>query len=162
LPEKNKEKVKMFEKLNKMNFEIAEAHCDGPCGVYDPAQARIEAESVLQLTKKILDLKLPEGDDAKAHAAYHNTLTRFITIKEDRAEMTKHHLLVLWTDYFKPAHLEKYPDLHEIFWKAAKACSSCKQEVSLEHAEELMGYIKRVHEIFWETKNKDVAWYTAS
>lgn len=152
----------MFEKLNKMNFEIAEAHCDGPCGVYDPAQARIEAESVLQLTKKILDLKLPEGDDAKAHAAYHNTLTRFITIKEDRAEMTKHHLLVLWTDYFKPAHLEKYPDLHEIFWKAAKACSSCKQEVSLEHAEELMGYIKRVHEIFWETKNKDVAWYTAS
>ncbi|HVE56715.1 MAG TPA: superoxide dismutase, Ni [Pyrinomonadaceae bacterium] len=152
----------MFEKLNKMNFEIAEAHCDGPCGVYDPAQARIEAESVLQLTKKILDLKMPEGDDAKAHAAYHNTLTRFITIKEARAELAKHHLLVLWTDYFKPAHLEKYPDLHEIFWKAAKACSSCKQEVSLEHAEELMGYIKRVHEIFWETKNKEVAWYTAS
>ena len=152
----------MFEKLNKNNFEIAEAHCDGPCGVYDPAQARIEAESVLQLTKKILDLKLPEGDDAKAHAAYHNTLTRFITIKEDRAELAKHHLLVLWTDYFKPAHLEKYPDLHEIFWKAAKACSSCKQEVSLEHAEELMGYIKRVHEIFWETKGKDVPWYTAS
>lgn len=152
----------MFEKLNKMNFEIAEAHCDGPCGVYDPAQARIEAESVLQLTKKILDLKLPEGDGAKAHAAYHNTLTRFITIKETRAELAKHHLLVLWTDYFKPAHLEKYPDLHEIFWKAAKACSSCKQEVSLEHAEELMGYIKRVHEIFWETKNKDVTWYTAS
>lgn len=152
----------MFENLNKMNFEIAEAHCDGPCGVYDPAQARIEAESVLQLTKKILDLKRPEGDDAKAHAAYHNTLTRFITIKEARAELAKHHLLVLWTDYFKPAHLENYPDLHEIFWKAAKACSSCKQEVSLEHAEELMGYIKRVHEIFWETKNKDVAWYTAS
>ena len=152
----------MFEKLNKMNFEIAEAHCDGPCGVYDPAQARIEAESVLQLTKKILDLKMPEGGDAKAHAAYHNTLTRFITIKEARAELAKHHLLVLWTDYFKPAHLEKYPDLHEIFWKAAKACSSCKQEVSLEHAEELMDYIKRVHEIFWETKNKDVAWFTAS
>ncbi|MEP6902597.1 MAG: superoxide dismutase, Ni [Actinomycetota bacterium] len=152
----------MFEKLNKMNFEIAEAHCDGPCGVYDPAQARIEAESVLQLTKKILDLKMPEGGDAKAHAAFHNTLTRFITIKEARAEMAKHHLLVLWTDYFKPAHLEKYPDLHEIFWKAAKACSSCKQEVSLEHAEELMAYCKRVHEIFWETKGKDVAYYTAS
>ena len=152
----------MFEKLNKMNFEIAEAHCDGPCGVYDPAQARIEAESVLQLTKKILDLKVPEGDDAKAHAAYHNTLTRFVTIKEARAELAKHHLLVLWTDYFKPAHLEKYPDLHEIFWKAAKACSSCKQEVSLEHAQELMDAIKRVHEIFWETKGKEVVWYTAS
>jgi nickel superoxide dismutase len=152
----------MFEKLNKMNFEIAEAHCDGPCGVYDPAQARIEAESVLQLTKKILDLKSPEGGDAKAHAAYQNTLTRYIAIKEERAEMAKHHLLVLWTDYFKPAHLEKYPDLHETFWKAAKACSSCKQEVSLEHAEELMSYCKKVHEIFWETKSKDVAYYTAS
>ena len=152
----------MFEKLNKMNFEIAEAHCDGPCGVYDPAQARIEAESVLQLTKKILDLKSPEGGDAKAQAAYQNTLTRFIAIKEDRAEKAKHHLLVLWTDYFKPAHLEKYPDLHETFWKAAKACSSCKQEVSLEHAEELMNYCKKVHEIFWETKGKDVAYYTAS
>jgi nickel superoxide dismutase len=153
----------MFGKLNKMNFEIAEAHCDAPCGVYDPAQARVEAESVLQLTKKILDLKHPEdGADEKAHLTYHNTRTRFIVIKEERADLAKHHLLVLWSDYFKPAHLEKYPDLHEIFWKAAKACSSCKQEVSLEHAEELMGYIKRVHEIFWESKGKDVAWYTAS
>jgi nickel superoxide dismutase len=153
----------MFEKLiNKMNFEIAEAHCDGPCGVYDPAQARIEAESVLQLTKKILDLKYPEGGDAKAHTAYHNTMTRFIAIKEARAELAKHHLLVLWTDYFKPAHLEKYPNLHELFWKAAKACSSCKQEVSLEHAQELMDAIKEVHTIFWESKGKDVPWFTAS
>jgi nickel superoxide dismutase len=148
--------------LNSTEIKIAEAHCDGPCGVYDPAQARIEAESVLQLTKKILDLKMPESGDAKASVAYHNTLTRFIAIKEERAELAKHHLMVLWTDYFKPAHLEKYPDLHDIFWKAAKACSSCKQEVSLEHAEELMGYIKKVHEIFWETKGKDVAWFTAS
>jgi len=152
----------MFDKLNKLNFETVEAHCDGPCGVYDPAQARIEAESVLQLTKKILDLKHPEGDDAKAHLAYHNTRTRFIMIKEKRAELAKEHLLVLWTDYFKPAHLEKYPDLHEIFWNAAKACSSCKQEVSLEHAEELMDYIKKVHEMFWDSKGRDVPWYTAS
>ena len=148
--------------LNSNEIKTAEAHCDGPCGVYDPAQARIEAESVLQLTKKILDLKRPEGDDAKAHAAYQNTLTRYIAIKEERAELVKHHLMVLWTDYFKPAHLEKYPDLHDIFWKAAKAGLSCKQEVSLEHCEELMGYIKRIHEIFWETKGKDVTWYTAS
>ncbi len=152
----------MFENLNGMDIKVAEAHCDGPCGVYDPAQARVEAESVLQLTKKILDLKRPEGDDAAAHAAYQNTLTRFIVIKEERAELAKHHLLVLWTDYFKPAHLEKYPELHELFWKAAKTCSACKQEVSLQHAQELMDYIKRVHEIFWETKGKDVAWYTAS
>jgi len=145
-----------------LNIETAEAHCDGPCGVYDPAQARVEAESVLQLTKKILDLKIPDGSDAKASIAYNNTLTRFIAIKEERAELAKHHILVLWTDYFKPAHLEKYPDLHDTFWKAAKLCSACKQEVSLEHAQELMDAIKNIHEIFWATKGKDVPWYTAS
>ncbi|HTK37399.1 MAG TPA: superoxide dismutase, Ni [Pyrinomonadaceae bacterium] len=145
-----------------LNIETAEAHCDGPCGVYDPAQARVEAESVLQLTKKILDLKIPDGGDAKASIAYNNTLTRFIAIKEERAELAKHHILVLWTDYFKPAHLEKYPDLHDTFWKAAKLCSACKQEVSLEHAQELMDAIKNIHEIFWATKGKDVPWYTAS
>lgn len=148
--------------IENMNFEIAEAHCDGPCGVYDPAQARVEAESVLQMTKKILDLKYPESGDENAKLAFHNTLTRFIAIKEERADLAKHHILVLWTDYFKPAHLEKYPNLHEIFWKAAKACSSCKQEVSLEHAQELMDAIKQIHEIFWETKGRDVPWYTAS
>ena len=157
----------MFDKLKEKlvdltAFEIAEAHCDGPCGVYDPAQARIEAESVYMLTKKILDLEMPDASDAEASKKYQNTLTRFIAIKEERADLAKHHILVLWTDFFKPEHLDKYPDLHETFWKAAKLCSSCKQEVSLEHCEELMGYIKRVHEIFWETKNKDVAWYTAS
>ena len=152
----------MFDKWRNAEFEIAEAHCDGPCGVYDPSQARVEAESVLQLTKKILDLKMPDGGDAKATAAYQNTLTRFIVIKEERAEMAKHHLLVLWTDYFKPAHLEKYPELHDLFWKSAKLCSACKQEVSLEHAQELMDNIKKVHEIFWATKDKQVPWFTAS
>ena len=76
--------------------------------------------------------------------------------------MAKHHILVLWTDYFKPEHLEKYPDLHETFWKAAKLCSSCKQEVSAEHAQELMDAIKKIHEIFWDSKGKNVEWFTAS
>lgn len=156
----------MFDKFKEKltaNLAIAEAHCDGPCGVYDPAQARIEAESVLMLTKKILDLKHPEdGSDEKAHLAYHNTRTRFILIKEKRAELAKEHLLVLWTDYFKPEHLDKYPDLHTTFWKAAKLCSACKQEVSLQHAQELMDAIKNIHETFWATKGKDVPWYTAS
>ena len=69
--------------------------------------------------------------------------------------------MVLWTDYFKPEHLEKYPDLHNIFWNAAKACSSCKVEVSIDHANELMDMIKKIHEIFWETKGREVAWITA-
>ena len=155
----------MFNKLSETQLSqmlTAEAHCDGPCGVYDPAQARIEAEAVLSMTKKILDLKKPADGDDKAKAAFHNSLTRYILIKEERAELAKHHILVLWTDYFKPDHLAKYPDLHETFWKAAKLCSSCKQEVSLEHANELMDAVKKIHEMFWDSKGRTVEWYTAS
>ncbi len=142
--------------------EEVDAHCDGPCGVYDPASARIAAEAVLSMTKKILDLELPATDNQKAVAAYLNTMSRYVAIKEEQAETTKRELLILWTDYFKPPHLEEYPDLHDIFWKAAKLCSACKVEVNLEHANELMDTIKNIHEIFWATKERDVAWYTAS
>ena len=142
--------------------EKAHAHCDGPCGVYDPASARIAAEAVLSMTKKILALEPPAGNDQKAWAAYLNTMARYIQIKEEQAHLAKTELLVLWTDYFKPVHLEQYPDLHEIFWKAAKLCSTVKVGVSLEDAEALMNTIQQIHEIFWATKNRDVAWYTAS
>lgn len=155
----------MFDKLKERFIpviETAEAHCDGPCGVYDPSSARIAAEAALSMTKKILDLKVPEGSDAKAMASYLNTMSRYITIKEEQAHLAKTELLVLWTDYFKPVHLEKYPNLHDTFWKAAKLCSSVKVEVSLEHANELMDAIKEIHGIFWATKDRDVTWYTAS
>src|SRR5688572_20425512 len=121
----------MFDKLKKNtvgDMEIAEAHCDAPCGIYDPASARISAEAVLSMTKKILDLKAPDSSDAKATAAYYNTLTRYIVVKEEQAHIAKEELLILWTDYFKPVHLEKYPNLHETFWKAAKLCSAVKVE----------------------------------
>jgi len=143
--------------------EEVHAHCDGPCGVYDPASARIAAEAVLSMTKKLLALEMPGNtSDQQAMASYHNTMSRYIQIKEEQAELAKHELLVLWTDYFKPQHLEQYPDLHDTFWKAAKLCSSTKQEVSLQHANELMDAVKKVHEIFWATKNRKVEWYTAS
>lgn len=154
----------MFDTFQKKNFgtmAIAEAHCDAPCGIYDPSSARIAAEAALSMTKKILDLKAPDSSDGKATAAYQNTLTRYIVVKEEQAHIAKEELLILWTDYFKPVHLEKYPNLHEIFWKAAKLCSAVKVEVSLEHATELMDAIKEIHGIFWATKDRDVAWYTA-
>lgn len=137
-----------------------DAHCDGPCGVYDPSAARITAEAVLSMTKKILALEPPT--DGEGRVAYENTLSRYIAIKEEQAQKTKDDLLILWTDYFKPVHLEQYPDLHDTFWKAAKLCSACKVEVSQQHAEELMAAVKKIHEIFWATKGRDVAWYTAS
>ena len=103
----------------------------------------------------------PEGNDAAAWAAYSNTLSRYVAIKEEEAHKAKEQLLVLWTDYFKPKHLADYPDLHTTFWKAAKLCSAVKVEVSAEHADELMDAVKEIHEIFWATKGRDVPWYTA-
>ena len=138
------------------------AHCDGPCGVYDPAAARITAEAVVSMTKKILALEAPSSGDAAAVAAYQNTLSRYIAIKEEQAQKTKEDLLILWTDYFKPVHLEKYPDLHDTFWKAAKLCSACKVEVSQQHANELMEAVEKIHTMFWATKDRDVTFYKAS
>ncbi len=153
----------MFEKMIQSlgTAQVAEAHCDGPCGIYDPASARIAAEAAVSMTKKILDLTPPDPSDAKAFASYNNTLSRYVAIKEEQAHLAKTELLVLWTDYFKPQHLEDYPNLHDTFWKAAKLCSSVKVEVSAEHAAELMTAIEEIHKIFWATKGRDIAWYTA-
>lgn len=145
-------------------FPAAEvhAHCDGPCGVYDPSSARIAAEAVVSMTKKLVDLEQPTSGDKAASIAYHNTFARFTAIKEEQAQIAKDELLVLWTDYFKPVHLEQFPDLHDTFWKAAKLCSACKVEVSVQHATELMEAVQKIHNMFWATKNRDVSWYTAS
>ena len=119
---------------------VAYAHCDLPCGVYDPAQARIEAESV-----KACMEKFNASDDAVFRE-------RAVFIKEERAELVKHHLWVLWTDYFKPGHLEKYPELHELFWKATKAAGESKQTNDTSVADRLLDSIGEIGRIFWETK----------
>jgi nickel superoxide dismutase len=118
----------------------AHAHCDLPCGVYDPAQARIEAESI----KGVLG-KLKDSDDPDFRI-------RAILIKEERAELVKHHLWVLWTDYFKPEHLEKYPQLHDLFWKATKKAGDAKKSTDIAVADELLAQIAEIDKIFWETK----------
>ena len=138
------------------------AHCDGPCGVYDPSSASIAAEAVVSMTKKLIDLEVPSAGDKAATIAYNNTFSRYVAIKEEQAQITKDELLILWTDYFKPVHLEKYPDLHDTFWKAAKLCSACKVEVSIEHANELMDAVQKIHQMFWATKDRDITWYKAS
>ena len=143
------------------NPEPVSAHCDGPCGIYDPATARITGEAVRSMTKKILALAAPDASDAAAVARFHNTLSRFVAIKEEQAEKTKHELLILWTDFFKPPHLEQFPNLHDTFWKAAKLCSTCKVEVSETHADELMDAIKEIHDIFWKAKGREVEWVLA-
>ena len=116
------------------------AHCDLPCGVYDPAQARIEAESV-----KACQEKYQGSDDAIFKE-------RAVQIKEERADLVKHHLWVLWTDYFKPEHVEKYPDLHEKFWKATKAAGDSKKSVDPAQGQQLLDAVDEISKIFWETK----------
>ena len=154
---------RLFNGLDKVHpAPTANAHCDGPCGVYDPASARIAAEAVLSMTKKLLALELPAAGDQAATVKYHNTFARYVAIKEEQAHLAKSELLVLWTDYFKPHHLEAHPDLHNVFWMATKECSYAKVECSLHHAEALMGHIEKIHGIFWSTKGRDVAYYTAS
>jgi nickel superoxide dismutase len=116
------------------------AHCDLPCGIYDPAQARIEAQSV-----KACQEKHNGSDD-------HEFQTRAITIKEERADLVKHHLWVLWTDYFKPEHLEKHPDLHELFWKATKTAGEAKKTNDEVVGQRLLDEIDKIAEVFWATK----------
>jgi len=132
------------------------AHCDGPCGVYDPASARIAAEAVVSMAKKLVDAGPATTLEEQ------NTQSRYIAIKEEEAQTAKDQLLILWTDYFKPQHLEAYPDLHTTFWNAAKAASAAKVHVSVETAEALLAAVEEIHGIFWASKGRDDAWVTAS
>ena len=122
---------------------VAHAHCDLPCGVYDPAQARIEAESV-----KAIDEKYAQNTDPEFRA-------RAIVIKEERSDLVKHHLWVLWTDYFKPPHFEKYPQLNQLFNEATKLAGGgggTKSSVDPAVADQLLAKIDEINKIFWETK----------
>ena len=119
------------------------AHCDLPCGVYDPAQARIEAESIKGIMEKYQANTDPEFR------------TRAIIIKEERAQLVKHHLWVLWTDYFKAPHFEKYPNLHQLFNEATKLAGGgggTKASLDEAVADQLLAKIDEIAAIFWETK----------
>jgi nickel superoxide dismutase len=144
-----------------MNRIEASAHCDGPCGVYDPASARVAAEAVQSMTKKMIALEESHSADSGT-ASYINTMSRYAAIKEEEAHKCKEELLVLWTDFFKPIHLESNPDLHNTFWQAAKLCSACKVEVSAQHAQELMDAVEAIHNMFWAVKGREVPWIRAS
>jgi nickel superoxide dismutase len=121
---------------------VVSAHCDLPCGVYDPAQARIEAESVKAIMEKY---------QANQDPVYR---TRALIIKEQRSELVKHHLWVLWTDYFKPPHFEKYPQLHQLFNEATKLAGGAGTKESVDPAEgdKLLAKIDEIAKVFWETK----------
>ena len=115
------------------------AHCDVPCGIYDPEQARIEAESCLRIMEKYAQ----STDDVFR--------ARCLAVKEERAELVKHHLDVLWHDYFKPEHVERFPDLHETFWMASKQASAVKQTADPAAAHRLLEMIDLIDRMWIES-----------
>jgi nickel superoxide dismutase len=119
---------------------VVHAHCDLPCGVYDPAQARIEADSVHAIQQKF-----QESDDPVFRQ-------RCVMIKEQRADLVKHHLWVLWTDYFTPEHLEDHPELHQLFWDATKVAGEAKSTEDPAQGQKLLDLIGEIEKIFWDTK----------
>jgi nickel superoxide dismutase len=119
--------------------ETVHAHCDIPCGIYDPEQARIEAESCVKIAQKYHD-----SDDGVFR-------DRCVIVKEERAELAKHHISVLWSDHFKPEHLDQFPSLHDTFWRALKQCSQVKRSMDPTEGEKLLGLIDEIDEMWKKT-----------
>ncbi len=126
----------------------ASAHCDIPCGIYDPVTAKIAAQTVQKMVMRIQAL----GGNGAERA---NSESRYIAVKEEHAELTKREIDILWHDYFKPEHLEKHPDLHTKVWDATKLASKNKQSVDLDAARQLVAAVDEIAEIFWSTKGVD-------
>lgn len=130
----------MFHSFKQRFIKPVHAHCDLMCGVYDPVQAEVEAKSVYAIMTKYQD----SDDDVFKQ--------RCILIKEERAQLAKEHLWVLWTDYFKPEHVEKFPEIHDLFWRATKAAGDAKKSVDPADGKKLLDLIHEIDSIFQKTK----------
>ena len=125
----------------------AAAHCDVPCGIYDPHAAQIAAHTIIRMVDLIEGL----GSDLN-NAAHLNTISRHIAVKEQHAAIAEHEIIILWTDYFKPEHLEKAPNLHDLVWKTCKLTSTVKQQVNKQASLDLLAGVQEIAEIFWASK----------
>ena len=133
--------------------EEASAHCDIPCGIYDPHNGQIAAHTVIRMMQLIDGLPKPDGNASKQEQdAYAQSFGRYVAVKEEHAKIAEHEIIVLWTDYFKPEHLDKHPNLHEVVWKATKLTSTVKQQISMQAAQDLLASMQQIAEIFWATK----------
>lgn len=133
---------------------IVYAHCDIPCGIYDPHLAQMGAHTVIRMTNLITELKAsskePPFDERKKIISQISRLTK---IKEEHAELVKHEVRILWGDYFKEEHLKQYPELNDLVFRTMKLASKARQEINIEAANELLDAIQEIAEIFWKTKN---------
>jgi nickel superoxide dismutase len=141
----------VFNKLDQLtSIETAQAHCDIPCGIYDPHASIIAALSVIRMIDLMNDLTKERGsiDDME----YIHGLTRYIAVKEEHAEICKHEVRVIFGDYIKKEHLEKYPELPGLFHQIMQLASKARQTAARQNALDLLNAVNRFAEIFWETK----------
>jgi len=129
------------------------AHCDIPCGIYDPYEAQISALTVVRMDQLIGELA-PPAMDAKPEerAAYTSKLARYTAVKESHAERVKSEVRVIWGDYFTADHAKQFPQVHEVVWKILKSASKARQGTSLADAQELVKQVQEFSELFWQTK----------
>lgn len=126
---------------------VVRAHCDIPCGIYDPAGALLGAKTVARMVEIIGGLPAEGGT-----VADRNKFTRTVLVKEQHAELVKREIQVIWSDYFKPEHAEKFPQIHELTWTILKLAGKNKQSVDAEAAALLIAKVEEFAAIFWETK----------
>ncbi|MEK7872758.1 MAG: superoxide dismutase, Ni [Chloroflexota bacterium] len=137
---------------------IVHAHCDIPCGIYDPHTAQVSALTAIRMSQLLQNLKMPGPASTPAEVnAYAAEASRLTATKEQHAELCKHELRILWGDYFKPEHLQQVPDLHDKFWKALKLASAVRQKNDLKTAEDLLAAVQQIAEAFWKTKGAKTA-----
>ena len=145
---------KLFTVISKIApTNVAYAHCDIPCGIYDPHMSQMAVHTVIRMTNLINDLKAsssePPFDERKKIISQISRLTK---VKEEHAELVKHEIRVLWGDYFKEEHLKDHPELHNLVFKTMKLASKARQEVNMEAAKELLETVQKTAEVFWKTK----------
>lgn len=129
------------------------AHCDIPCGIYDPYEAQLSALTVLRMDQLIGELAAPAMDaKPEDRSAYVAKLSRYTAVKESHAERVKSEVRVIWGDYFTPDHAKQFPQVHELTWKILKQASKARQGTSLADAQELVKQVQEFAEVFWQTK----------
>ena len=129
------------------------AHCDIPCGIYDPHEAQISALTVVRMDQLIAELPVPAADaKPEDRSAYGSKLARYTAVKESHAERVKSEVRVIWGDYFTPDHAKQFPQVHDLTWRILKAASKARQGTNLADAQDLLKLVQEFSEVFWQTK----------
>lgn len=136
-----------FKIIDFLPEQDAFAHCDIPCGIYDPHQAQLAAHTVIRMTQLLTEIK--QDDDLKSDHA----IARITHVKEEHSDLIEDELNTLRDDYFKEEHFKEYPNLDELFTKALKASAKARQNIDIDAAQEVLSVTQEIAEIFFKTKN---------